>query len=136
MKDMASLQPGMSFYGEMPDSFTFTLNTDHKVVKRIISEASSAFTEKVKPISDKIDEANNHISEIRKKSELSDDEKKIISDNESKVNNLREEEDGIISEYAGNQPIIRQLVDIALLSNGMLKGEALSNFIKRSVDLL
>ena len=136
MKDMASLQPGMSFYGEMPDSFTFTLNTDHKVVKRIISEASSALTDKVKPISDKIDEANNQISEIRKKSELSDDEKKIISDNESKVNNLREEEDGIISEYAGNQPIIRQLVDIALLSNGMLKGEALSNFIKRSVDLL
>ena len=136
MKDMASLQPGMSFYGEMPDSFTFTLNTDHKVVKRIISEASSALTDKVKPISDKIDEANNQISEIRKKSELSDDEKKIISDNESKVNNLREEEDGIISEYVVNQPIIRQLVDIALLSNGMLKGEALSNFIKRSVDLL
>ena len=107
-----------------------------KVVKRIISEASSALTDKVKPISDKIDEANNQISEIRKKSELSDDEKKIISDNESKVNNLREEEDGIISEYVVTQPILRQLVDIALLSNGMLKGEALSNFIKRSVDLL
>ncbi|MGN0231038.1 MAG: molecular chaperone HtpG [Muribaculaceae bacterium] len=136
MKDMASFQPGMSFYGEMPDSFTFTLNTDHKVVKRIISEASAALTDKVKPVSDKIDETNSAISEIRKKSELNDDEKKTISDNESKVNNLREEEAGIISEYAENQPLVRQLIDIALLSNGMLKGEALSNFIKRSVDLL
>ena len=139
MKEMAAFQPGMDFYGEMPDSYNIIINTEHPLIAKIRENADADIAPKLAPITQSIDENNAKITTIReanKDKTLSDEDNATISTLEDAVKVLREDEAQITSEYATTQPIIKQLIDLALLGNGLLKGEALNSFINRSVSLL
>ena len=140
MKDMAALQPGMSFYGELPNSYNLTLNTNHPVVKSILEAAQSAVGSKVEELENALNETNAAIKSIndakKDAKELDEAQKQQLADNEAKAADLRKQETDLLTEYAGGQDRVKQLVDIALLGNGMLKGEALSKFLQRSISLL
>ena len=140
MKEMAAMQPGMSFYGELPDNFNLTLNTNHPVVKKIMDAATNALESSIAPLEADLNAANDAIKTLHDakdgNKELSDAQKQELADNEKKAADIRKQETDIISEYANKQDNVKQLVDIALLGNGMLKGEALNNFLRRSVSLL
>ena len=140
MKEMAAMQPGMSFYGEMPDSFTLTLNTEHPLVKSLLDGAESDLKDAMKPLEDKLAEINKEIAALNEKrsggKELTDDERNTLNTRENDASVTREEENKLIADYASKQDKVKQLVDIALLGNGMLKGEALSKFLERSISLL
>ena len=137
---MAAMQPGVIFYGEWPDSYNMTLNTEHSVVKSIMEKAESDLKSSIQPLEDKLAEINKAISAINDKKkndkELTADDKSELESKEKEAENTREEEKKIISDYASNLDKVKQLVDIALLGNGMLKGEALNNFLQRSISLL
>ena len=132
MKEMAAIQPGMSFYGELPDSYSLIVNTDHPLVSKVLNDADANIASEVSPILESISSKNNQISELRKDNKDTDEVKQL----ESEVSELRSKLENLISGYASKQAIVKQLIDLALLGNGLLKGEALSSFIKRSVELL
>ena len=139
MKDMAALQPGMNFYGELPDSYNLVVNTEHPLIVKIKEAAATALDEQVKPLADKIDADNAEITKIRdaaKGKALSAEDDQKVKDLEKAVGEARDNETKIISDYAKTQPLVKQLIDLALLGNGLLKGEALSSFITRSISLL
>lgn len=142
MKDMASIQPGMSFYGEMPDMFSMVLNSDHKLVKQVLDDAESACAEKLVPIESeiamlKLRETELHKAhEGKKDEEIPTTEKDELKDVEQKLTEQKQQKDAIVNEYAASNKIVHQLIDLALLQNNMLKGEALNNFVKRSVELI
>ncbi|MDE6702570.1 MAG: molecular chaperone HtpG, partial [Muribaculaceae bacterium] len=139
MKDMAALQPGMNFYGELPDSYNLVVNTEHPLIVKIKEAAAAALDEQVKPLADKIDADNAEITKIRdaaKGKALSAEDDQKVKDLEKAVGEARDNETKIISDYAKTQPLVKQLIDLALLGNGLLKGEALSSFITRSISLL
>lgn len=142
MKEMAAMQPGMNFYGQMPDMFSLVVNTEQSAVRRIVKTAADTVGDSVTPIRQKIDELNKEITGLRDKSkehkEDADKEAtdKSIADKEKELGDIRSQEENIISEYAAKVPEIRQIIDLALLKANMLKGESLAAFIKRSVSLL
>lgn len=136
MKEIAAMQPGMSFYGEMPDSYNLVLNTEHPVVKRLLDEAKASLNEKVSPIETAIDVENKAAQALREKKDATDDEKKQAAEHEAKAESLRNEENADIKTYADTVPAIRQIIDIALLGNNLLRGEDLDKFLRRSIDLL
>lgn len=139
MKDMAAMQPGMAFYGELPDSYNLIVNTEHTLIKEIRDNAEKAIGEKIAPMSADIKKKNAEITAIRdaaKDGKMSDDDTKKTSDLEAEVNKLRAEETKTISDYAAGQEKVKQLIDLALLGNGLLKGQDLSSFIKRSINML
>ena len=140
MKEMAQFQPGMSFYGDLPDSYNLTLNTNHRIVKEVVNDAMTALAEQLKPIDDDIHATANVISALRDLDKdgkgVPDDKKKDLEENEKKEHELRDKKNALIGKYAEAQPRVKQLIDIALLAGGLLKGEALSKFLHRSVDLL
>lgn len=140
MKEMAQFQPGMSFYGDFPDSYNFTLNTSHPVVKKVIDAAVAALKDEVSPLERQIAVLNGEIKVIRDSDKdgkgLPEDKKNEISQKEKQVTELSSKRDAAITAYAAQQNTVKQLIDIALLGNGLLKGQALDNFLRRSVDLL
>ena len=139
MKDMAALQPVMSFYGELPDSYNLTLNVNHPVVKSVLDAAQSAVGSQVEALESDLAAANaaiKAINDAKGDKELDEAQKQQLADNEAKAADLRKQEETLLTEYANGQDKVKQLVDIALLGNGMLKGEALSKFLQRSISLL
>lgn len=140
MKDMAALQPGMNFYGQMPDMYSLVINTEQPAVKRILKGAEDSVESVVKPIREEIESFNTQISDLRKKLEEKDADKdainKQVSDLEAEVSKDREKEETIIKEYAAGVANVKQIIDLALLQSCLLKGEALSEFIRRSAALL
>ena len=140
MKEMARFQPGMSFYGEMPNMYSLVLNTKHPLVQKIVDQAEKALDAELKPVNDDITATQNVVKAIRdlKKDnkELPEDKKKDLEDNEKHLDELRNKKKGIITAYAAGESRVHQLIDIALLSNNMLKGEGLDRFLKRSIGLL
>ena len=139
MKEMAALQPGMSFYGEMPDSYSLIVNTENPLVKKLGDEADSALSQQVQPLMDEVEANNKRIEEIRgahKDSQLPAEESKQVDELQAANNTKREEQTRIVSDYAAKQPLVSQLIDLALLGNGMLRGADLQNFISRSLELL
>ncbi len=140
MKEMAALQPGMSFYGDFPDNYIVTLNTEHRAVKKVMDAAKDALDAKVSPIEDELTVVNSEIKAIRDTDKdykgLPADKQKEVDEKEKRAHELREQERVAVTEWANGQDTVKQLVDIALLSNGLLKGEALNRFLKRSIDLL
>lgn len=136
MKEMATMQAGMSFYGDLPDSYSLILNVNHPVVKGIISDTKENIGSQVKPFEDSLNDLNKAISELRDKKDATDDDKTMLANKEKEAEDARKSENEIISKYAAEVPAISQLIDIALLSNNLLKGEQLDKFIKRSIDLL
>jgi molecular chaperone HtpG len=142
MRDMSAIQPGMSFYGEMPDSYNLVLNTDHKLIKKVLEDEEKDCADQVKPISDDIKgwEARQHdlreAQNKKKYDEVTEAEKEDMTNTNKQLDELREQRNQVYTGFAKDHPLIPQLIDLALLSNGMLKGEALSRFIKRSSDLI
>lgn len=142
MKEMAALQPGMSFYGELPDSYNLIINTDHPLCKKVLDDAEKGCNDRLSPIFEQIEENNKEITRLnearkdKKEDEIPVADKEALKTAEEKAAGLRKEEENILTEYAGRTPLVKQLVDLALLSNNMLKGEALSRFVKRSFELL
>ena len=140
MKDMAAMQPGMNFYGDMPDMYSVVVNTEQPAVKKILEDAEKSVAGVVKPIREEIEKNNTEIQDLRKKLSENDADKdginKQISDLEEQVGKDREREESAIKEYANGIANVKQIIDLALLQSGLLKGEALSAFIKRSVSLL
>lgn len=139
MKEMAALQPGMNFYGEMPDSFSIIVNTHNPIVKEIARKANEALSAKVEPMMNQVNENNSKISSIRdahKDGNLPAEETKQVEELQASNEAKRTEQTTLISDYAKSQPEVGQLIDLALLGNGMLQGADLQNFISRSLSLL
>jgi len=140
MKEMAQFQSGMNFYGELPNAYNLTLNTNHPVVKKVIEAANSSLEGELKPVNDELKATNAVIEAIKSLDKdgkgVPEDKKADLKTNEDKATELRAKKDELISKYAASNDTVKQLIDIALLGNGLLKGEALSNFLKRSVSLL
>ncbi len=142
MKDMSHFQPGMSFYGQMPDSYTVVLNTDHALVKEVLDETRKATDEALKPIEGELKGqqarlAALHQSQSKKKpEEITKEEKDDLEKTEKAVNEQRDKKNKILCDYAKDNKIVHQLIDLALLQNGMLKGKALDEFLKRSVEMI
>lgn len=139
MKEMAATQGGMNFYGEMPDSYNMVVNTAHPLIQRILKNENEACQAKVSPIIEKIAELNKKRGELKGDKNESDlpeaikDEIKKIDDELTSNNNSKK---AIFEEYSKNSTEVKQLIDLTLLSNNLLKGEALSAFIKRSYDMI
>ena len=142
MKDMASIQPGMSFYGEMPDMFNLVLNSDHRLIKQVLSDAETACAEKLVPVESEIAMLTLRRNELQKAQEGKKDEeiptaeKDEVSEVEKKIEAQKTEKENILNGYAAGNKVVHQLIDLALLQNNMLKGEALTNFVKRSVEMI
>lgn len=142
MKDMASIQPGMSFYGEMPDMFNLVLNSDHRLIKQVLSDAETACAEKLVAVESEIAMLTLRRNELQKAQEGKKDEeiptaeKDELSDVEKKIEAQKTEKENILNGYAAGNKVVHQLIDLALLQNNMLKGEALTNFVKRSVEMI
>ena len=142
MREMSAMQPGMSFYGEMPDSYNLVLNSDHALIKSVLADEEKACTEKLQPVLNDIKGWEARQSDLReaqnkkKEDEITATEKEDLENTNRKLTELRGQRNAILAEYAAGNPIIGQLIDLALLGNGLLKGEALSRFIRRSVDLI
>ena len=142
MKEMAGIQPGMSFYGEMPSMFNLVLNSDHKLIKAVLDEAGSACSEKLAPVESDIallkirQNELNKAHEGKKDEEIPTSEKDELKDIEQKLEQDNRQKTDIMNEYAAGNKVVHQLIDLALLQNNMLRGEALTNFVKRSIELI
>jgi molecular chaperone HtpG len=142
MKEMANIQQGMNFYGEMPTMYNLVLNSDHKLVKMVLEDEEKACTEAVTPLQNEMNDIDKQRQDLRKSHEGKKDEeiptteKDQLKDLDNHYSELKKKKEAIYGDYATTNKIIRQLIDLALLQNGMLKGEALNNFVKRSVELI
>ena len=142
MKDISKYQQGMSFYAQMPDSYSFVLNTDHPLVKKVLESTDKATDEALKPVLSELrgQEARlaalNQNQKDKKPEEITQEEKDDKANTLKAIADERTKKTQILSEYAAGNDIIHQLIDLALLQNGMLKGQRLSDFLKRSVNLI
>lgn len=139
MKEMSAAQSGMNFYGEMPDSYNFVVNTEHPLIKRILEDEKTQCSQEVSPISNKISELEAKRKELqgdKKESELDQATKDEIKKIDGEISESKAQKKAVFSKYSSENKEVRQLVDLALLSNNLLKGEALSAFIKRSIEMM
>lgn len=139
MKEMAAMQPGMSFYGQLPDSYSLVVNVDHPLVTRVRTEAMSALGSGLEPDFKAMTEAQAKADKIRSEAvdgKLTDEQQAESAAAEKTVGEMRTRISDAASGYASGQPLVRQLVDLSLLSSGLLRGKELSDFVKRSVSLL
>ena len=142
MKDISHFQQGMSFYQQMPDSYTLVVNSDHPLVKKVLEDTNANTTEKLKPILSEIKGQEARLAALhqsqsgKKAEEITQEEKDDVKNTETAISEQRSKKTEILSEYAKGNKVVHQLIDLALLQNGMLKGEALAEFVKRSVELI
>ena len=142
MKEMSQYQQGMGFYAQMPDTYTIVLNSDHAIIKQILNESNASTAEKLQPIRSEIKGLQAREAALRqeqgkkKPEEVTQNEKDELKNTEDELTKQRNEKNTVITDYAKNNNAIHQLIDLALLQNGLLKGAALDKFIKRSVDLI
>lgn len=142
MKDISQYQTGMAFYAQMPDSYTIVLNSDHKLIKSILEDEKAKCAEQLKPVDSEIKGLEARLAALRKTQngkkpeEITQEEKDDVKNTEKSVAEQRDKKKQIIADYAKDNRIVHQLIDLALLQNGMLKGAALDSFLKRSVDLI
>ena len=142
MKEMSHFQPGMSFYGQMPDSYTVVLNADHALVKQVLDEVNAGTAEALKPVDSELKGLQARLAALhqsqdgKKPEELTQEEKDDVQNTEKAVSEQRDKRKQILSDCAAGNRVVHQLIDLALLQNGMLKGEALDKFLKRSIELI
>ena len=142
MKEMANLQPGMAFYSEMPDMFNLVLNVDHKLIKSVLADADKECEAELLPIEAELRGLNARQAVIeqaqqdKKDDEITEAEKNDLADVEKKIADEKSKKEAVICKFAAGNKVVHQLIDLALLQNGMLKGEALNNFVKRSIELI
>ena len=142
MKDMSRFQPGMSFYAQMADAYELVLNADHALVKDVLGKVDEATADALKPIDADMKGQQARLAVLhqeqskKKPEEITEEEKKDLKDTEAKIDDLRKQRNGIVDNYAKDNKVIHQLIDLALLQNGMLTGQALDTFVKRSVGMI
>ena len=142
MKEMSQYQQGMGFYAQLPDSYNLVLNSDHPLVKRVLDELTANTTEELKPIDSELKGqearlAALHQSQDKKKpEELTQEEKDDMQNTQKAVSELKDKKKAVVAEYAKGNEVVHQLIDLALLQNGMLQGAALDKFLKRSFSLI
>ncbi len=142
MKEMSQFQPGMSFYQQMPDSYSLVLNSEHPLIKKVLDDTKAACGEVLAPIDGEIksleakQSALKQLLDKKKPEELTQEEKDERQNTEKAISEQKEKRNSIIAGYAKDNKIVHQLIDLALLQNGMLKGAALNEFLKRSVDII
>ncbi|MBD5419219.1 MAG: molecular chaperone HtpG [Bacteroides sp.] len=136
MKKMAEQQSGMGFMGVMPDNYNLVVNTDQPAVKKILETASSSLDSEVSKILSEITALNEEVAKVRGDKDADEAAKKSAEENEKKVADLRKKQEELIGSYAAGTPLIRQIIDLALLQAGLLQGKELSDFISRSITLL
>ncbi len=142
MKDMGQLQGGMNMYGDLPDSLNLVVNTGHPLVKQVLEDKDSTLGEELKSFKESLDvknadrEALEKLKEGKKEEEVPAAEKEKLEDLNKEIATLQQDKRAKLEDYGKNNKLAKQLVDLALLANGMLKGEALDKFVRRSVDLI
>lgn len=142
MKEMASINAGMSFYGEMPDMYTLILNTDHPLIQSVLTAEKEATASTLAPIHEETlalqarEEALEASHKDMKEEEIPSAEKDELSSLHTQIEGQRSKREAVFADFAKDNKVLHQLIDLALLGNGMLKGEALSKFIKRSVEMI
>ena len=142
MKETSKYQPGMSFYMQMPDSYMVVLNSDHPLIKRVLDETDKATADALKPVEAELRGQEARLAAInqsqsgKKDEEISQEEKDDKANTQKAINDQRAKKTQILGEYAAGNEVVHQLIDLALLQNGMLKGQRLNDFLKRSVDLI
>lgn len=142
MKEMSRYQSGMNFYGQMPDSFNLVLNSDHRLVKGVLSTLTDQLAADLQPIEAEIKgqearlAALNQQTEKKKPEEITQEEKDNKQNTQKAIDEQKAKKESLLSGFAAGNAVIHQLIDLALLQNGMLKGKALDEFLKRSVDLI
>lgn len=142
MKEMSRFQSGMSFYAQMPDSYSIVLNSDHPLIKSVLSDSETKTTETLKPIESEIKGQEARLAALRqtqdkkKPEEITQEEKDDLSNTQKAVDDQKNKRKDILAKYAKDNNIVHQLIDLALLQNGMLKGASLDAFLKRSVELI
>ena len=142
MKDMSRYQSGMGFYAQMPDAYTLILNADHPLVKGIVENEEAECADQLKPVESEMKGLQARLDALRqsqkdkKPEEITQEEKDDVADTEKKLNEQKNKKSQLIADYAKGNNVLHQLIDLALLQNGMLKGEALGRFVKRSVDMI
>lgn len=142
MKEMSHFQPGMSFYGQMPDTYTIVLNADHKLVKEVLDDTNKKTAEALKPVVSELKGLSARLAALhqsqngKKPEDLTQEEKDDVQNTQKAISEQHTKKNQILGDYAKGNNIVHQLIDLALLQNGMLKGEALDKFLKRSVDMI
>jgi molecular chaperone HtpG len=142
MKDMSRFQQGMGFYAQMPDAYSMVLNCDHPLVKNVTSNCQQQTAEMLKPIESELKGLEARLAALRqnqenkKAEEISQEEKDDMTNTQKAIDEQKQKKQQVIADYAKGNSIVHQLIDLALLQNGMLKGAALDKFLKRSVDLI
>ena len=143
MKEMSALQGGMmSFYGEMPDSYNLVVNTAHPVIEKLLTDEEAACGASIAPYADELALAESKKAVLKenqkgkKDEEIPSEEKAQVEELEKQIQELTDNKKAVLKSFANDNKQVRQLIDLALLANNMLKGEALANFVKRSVELL
>lgn len=142
MKEMSHIQAGMSFYGEMPDMYNIIINADHPLVKGIMTDADSKIKDTLAPIEAELKglearhSALEEAQKSKKEDEITADDRELLKKCNDDIATEKEKKNAIFSNYAKNNKVISQLLDIALLQNGLLKGAALNNFINRSIEMI
>ena len=142
MKEMSRFQPGMAFYQQMPDSYTLVLNSDHELIKTIVDNAETALSESLKPIEAELRGQQARLAALhqtqskKKPEEITQEEKDDLSNTEKAISEQKDKREQLIANYAKDNSAVHQLIDLALLQNGMLRGAALSEFLKRSVSMI
>ncbi len=142
MKDMSRFQAGMNFYAQMPDSFSLVLNIDHPLIKKILDDCKRSTSEELKPIVSEIKGLEARLAALRqgqsnkKAEEITQEEKDDLNNTEKAVSEQKDKKNGVLDAYAKGNSIVHQLIDLALLQNGMLKGASLDAFLKRSIELI
>ena len=142
MKEMARLQPGMSFYGDMPDMYTLVLNTDAPLIKQVLEDSEAATKEQLSPVEAEIRGLSARQAVLRqeqekkKPEEVTQEEKDDLKKCGEDIQAENKKKNDILKEYADGNDRVHQLIDLALLQNGMLRGEALTKFVKRSVSMI
>ena len=142
MKDISRFQPGMAFYGQMPDSYSFVLNSDHPLIKKVMEQQDQTIGESLQPILNEIKGQEARMAALRqmqdkkKPEEITQEEKDEVSNTQNAINEQQEKKNQVIADAAKDNKVVHQLIDLALLQNGMLKGAALDQFVKRSIELI
>ena len=142
MKDISRYQQGMAFYAEMPDTYSLVLNSDHPLIKKILEDEKEKTAADLKPVASEIKGQEARLAALRKEQnkkkpeEITQEEKDDVNNTQKAIEEQRSKKQQIIADYAKGNDILHQLIDLALLQNGMLKGAALDKFLKRSIDLI
>lgn len=142
MKEASKFQAGMAFYAQMPDTFNLVLNSDHPLIKQVLEDGKTACATELQPVERELKGLEARLAALhqsqngKKQEEISQEEKNDVKNTESALEEQRNKKNNIIATYAAGNKVVHQLIDLALLQNGMLKGAALDSFLKRSVDLI